>query len=161
MANPRGSVPAGRPAKLHVAEPPTSYSLLPRLVADATVLAALIFEEAEHLQAEALLRGRAVAAPNLVDYEMTSVALKKLRRDRLPAGTVIGALEDFAAFPLERHSVAGIAVLELAQRYKLSAYDAAYLWLSAELGVPLATFDDQLAEAATKHLRSDQAGGAG
>ncbi len=37
-------------------------------------------------------------------------------------------------------------------RYQLSAYDAAYLWLAAELKAPLATFDAKLAAAAQAHL---------
>ena len=40
---------------------------------------------------------------------------------------------------------------ELALRYDLSGYDAAYLWLAAELKAPLATFDKKLA-AAHAHL---------
>ena len=43
------------------------------------------------------------------------------------------------------------AVAALAQRYNLSAYDAAYLWLAAELKAPLATFDTTLGEAAKAH----------
>jgi predicted nucleic acid-binding protein len=39
-------------------------------------------------------------------------------------------------------------------RYKLSGYDAAYLWLAAELKAPLATFDKKLAAAAQAHLSS-------
>ena len=39
-----------------------------------------------------------------------------------------------------------------AARYELSAYDAAYLWLAAELRAPLATFDRRLAEATQAHL---------
>jgi predicted nucleic acid-binding protein len=35
-----------------------------------------------------------------------------------------------------------------AARYELSASDAAYLWLAAELQAPLATFDQKLAAAA-------------
>ena len=142
-----------------MAEPPGAYALRPRVVADATVLAAVIFEEEEHSQAAALLHARAIAAPHLVDYEMTSVALKKLRRGRVPADAIKGALNDFAELPLERHSVAVGPLLELAERYGLSAYDAAYLLLAAELDAPLATFDLKLAEAARKHLAVGEADG--
>jgi hypothetical protein len=36
----------------------------------------------------------------------------------------------------------------LGLKYDLSSYDAAYLWLAAELGAPLATFDQRLGGAA-------------
>jgi predicted nucleic acid-binding protein len=39
--------------------------------------------------------------------------------------------------------------LNLARRYKLSAYDAAYLEIALRLGLPLATLDSDLAKAAT------------
>jgi predicted nucleic acid-binding protein len=39
--------------------------------------------------------------------------------------------------------------LNLARRYKLSAYDAAYLELALRMGLPLATLDAGLAKAAT------------
>jgi predicted nucleic acid-binding protein len=40
--------------------------------------------------------------------------------------------------------------LQLARRYKLSAYDASYLELALRLGVPLATLDENLQKAARK-----------
>lgn len=40
--------------------------------------------------------------------------------------------------------------LHLARRFKLSAYDAAYLELALRKGLPLATLDDALAKAAKK-----------
>ena len=40
--------------------------------------------------------------------------------------------------------------LQLARRYKLSAYDASYLELALRLGVPLATLDEDLQKAAKK-----------
>jgi predicted nucleic acid-binding protein len=145
------------PATLHVAEPSAAYARRPRIVADATVLAAAMFGEEEQAQAAALLQGRALTAPHLVDYEMASVALKKCRRERLPEAVVVAGLGVFAALAIERHGIDPVAVLNLAQRYKLTAYDAAYLWLAERLEAPLATFDAALARAARDHL----AGGAG
>ena len=54
--------------------------------------------------------------------------------------------------PLHRVDIA--AQVALAQRYGLSAYDAAYLWLAAELKAPLATYDQKLGAAARLHLAS-------
>lgn len=46
------------------------------------------------------------------------------------------------------HALTG--TLQLARRYKLSAYDASYLELALRLGMPLATLDDDLQKAAKK-----------
>jgi predicted nucleic acid-binding protein len=54
---------------------------------------------------------------------------------------------------LERHSVEPRAVLALAVRTRLTAYDAAYLWLAQGLNAPLATFDGRLGAIAVEHLR--------
>jgi predicted nucleic acid-binding protein len=152
MATARARPAQRSPATLHVAEPPAAYARRPRIVADATVLAAAVFGEDEQHQAVALLQGRALTAPHLVDYEMTSVALKKLRRERLPEAAVAASLDAYVALAVERHAVDPAAVLALAQRYKLTAYDAAYLWLAERLEAPLATFDAALARAAQDHL---------
>lgn len=144
---------------LHVAEPPASYAYRPRMVVDATVVAAVIFGEAEQQHAVALLQGRALAAPHLLDYEMASVALKKLRRERLAEKAVAAALEAYAALILERYPIGAGPVLSLAQRYSLTAYDAAYLWLAEQIEAPLATFDAQLAKAAAKHFASRDVAG--
>jgi predicted nucleic acid-binding protein len=42
------------------------------------------------------------------------------------------------------------ATLQLARRYKISAYDASYLELALRLGLPLATLDEDLRKAAKK-----------
>jgi predicted nucleic acid-binding protein len=44
-----------------------------------------------------------------------------------------------------------LVVLELAAQYHLSAYEAAYLQLAAELKCPLLTFDKRLGDAAKIH----------
>lgn len=141
---------------LRIAEPRAAYSRRPRLVADANVLAAVVFGENEQPQAAALLQGRALSAPHLVDYEITNVALKKLRREQLSPDAVGAALANYSALDIERHAVAPEAVLALARRYELTAYDAAYLWLAEQIEVPLATFDARLADAARRHLAGPQ-----
>ncbi len=52
---------------------------------------------------------------------------------------------DAATFP---HALSD--TLQLARRYRLSAYDASYLELALRLGLPLATLDEDLQKAAKK-----------
>lgn len=138
---------------LYVAEPPAAYLMRPPLVVDCSVLSAALFEEETRDQALSLLTGKTLHAPYLLDHEIISVALKKGRLG-WPESVITLALSDYAQHDIELHRTAAEAQHQLALRYKLSAYDAAYLWLAAELKVPLATFDEQLGRAAQAHLGS-------
>ncbi len=90
--------------------------------------------------------------PSLLGYELASVAAAKAGRHGVEASAARAALEALAALDLERHEVDPEQVFDLALRYRLTAYDAAYLWLAAELGAPIATFDARLGAAARRHL---------
>ncbi len=61
--------------------------------------------------------------------------------------TLLGQLD--IATDVETMSHALSDTLNLARRYRLSAYDAAYLELALRIGLPLATLDADLANAAT------------
>jgi predicted nucleic acid-binding protein len=139
-------------AELFVAEPPAVYLARPALVVDASLLAACIFGEEERDAAEVRLRGCTLHAPGLLDYELTNVAVTKLRRNELTLDTAMRALAEFSMMALERHEPIPEEVASIASRYRLSAYDAAYLWLAGALKAPLATFDRQLANAASDYL---------
>lgn len=137
-----------------IAEPPPAYLSRPPLVVDCSVLSALLFEEPTRDEALRSLSGKTLHAPSLLDHEIVSVALKK-RKSGWPAESIDLALADYAVHSIELHrTVDLVAQYSLAIRYKLSAYDAAYLWLAAELRAPLVTFDENLAAAARTHLAS-------
>ena len=140
--------------RLKVAEPRAAYSWRPPLVADASVLAAALFKEQGRDEARALLHGRSLHAPHLLDFEIANVSLKKLRHEGLSADAIAEALRAFRRFPIERHAVDLERMTVLAQRYGLTAYDAAYLCVADELAAPLATLDDKLGEAARVYLGS-------
>ncbi len=140
------------PTGLFVAEPPSHYLVRPPLVLDCSTLAGLIFEEDWQAQALQRIEGFSLKAPNLLQVEIASVALKKHRRGG--ADIALRGLTMYASMDIELFEVDAIDVFELAKRYQLSAYDAAYLWLAAELTCPLATFDEKLATAAKAHLGS-------
>lgn len=69
--------------------------------------------------------------------------------------TFIGMLEQMGisvdpASPAHTLATMLGATLQLARRYKMSAYDAAYLELALRTGLPLATLDEHLLKAARK-----------
>ncbi len=142
-----------RAPALVVAEPPAVYLARAPMVVDCSVLSAVLFEEVMRDDAMRRLAGRALHAPTLIDHEMASVALKK-KRLGWPAESIAAALADYSTHALQLHRIDVSAQLALAERYTLSAYDAAYLALAAALKAPLATFDRKLGAAATRHLGS-------
>lgn len=139
-------------ARLYVAEPASHFERRPRLVVDASLLAAAVFAEDDAPLAEAMLQGRALCAPTLVGIELANVAMNKVRRGLIAPGDAAGLLELVDALGIERFEVDPRAAFALAVRYRLSAYDAAYPWLAAHLDAPLATFDTRLGEASRLHL---------
>ena len=61
--------------------------------------------------------------------------------------TLLGQLDISTDMETMSHALGD--TLNLARRYRLSAYDAAYLELALRMGLPLATLDADLAKAAT------------
>ena len=136
--------------ELFVAEPVKTYSTLPPIVVDCSLLAAILFNEPSLGEALKLLSGKSLHAPNLIDHEIISVAVRK--SEAKAGGLVSKGLDGFRKLRLARHSIDYRAQFELALSQKLSAYDAAYLQLAVTLNAPLATYDRVLASAARKVL---------
>ena len=120
------------------------------------MLVAAVFKEQGRDEARALLHGRSLHAPYLLDYEIANVSLKKLTRDRIGREAVAAALRAYGQLAIERHGVDAESMLSIAERYQITAYDAAYLCIAERLGAPLATLDSELAEAARAHLTSER-----
>lgn len=135
---------------LHLAEPPPLYLQRPPLVVDCSALAGVLFQEPWKDQALQQLAGRQLLAPALLPFELCNVAVKKTRQGAAEAAAE--GLARWAELDIELAEVKLDDLHHLAQRYRLTAYDAAYLWLAAERRCPLATFDERLAGAASEHL---------
>lgn len=96
------------------------------------------------LRAE-LARG-ALNAPDLIDFEVVSVARGLVLGGKLGEARALELLDDFAALPLRRwRSGPALRARCLSLRDRVSAYDAAYVVLAEALECPLVTRDARLA----------------
>jgi len=139
--------------RVRLAEPASALRGRHPVVVDCAVLAAVLFDEPERDAALRALAGAALHAPWLIDFEIASVAAHKARAG---LGEVAAqGLSDYRVLALQRLPVDPFAQVGLSISYRVSTYEAAYLWLAAELKAPLATFDAKLARAARRHLGSD------
>ncbi|MGA8273839.1 MAG: type II toxin-antitoxin system VapC family toxin [Candidatus Sulfotelmatobacter sp.] len=84
--------------------------------------------------------------------EVANVLEMNVRRRRYAANFRDGALSDLSFFPIqldpETNRRAWGATASLAERHRLTLYDAAYLELALRRGLPLATLDRELRAAA-------------
>jgi predicted nucleic acid-binding protein len=101
---------------------------------------------------EHLLVGHQAQVPPLWLYEVVAVLAKAQRTGSITAEKAHGFLEDIRSLDIacDEESFGHIFgdVYRLAIDYRLTGYDAAYLELAIRKDLPLATLDDELAEAA-------------
>ncbi len=121
---------------------------MPGKVVDASVVAAVAFQESNVSEAKVLLKGADLYAPRLLAYELTSIARTKIARYPDQRENIVQLLESALASNVRWVEVNQITVLYLAVSSGLSTYDASYLYVANTLGMPLVTFDKRLAAAA-------------
>lgn len=116
------------------------------VVIDASALAAVLFDEPEAEPVRASVRGRLIA-PGLIRYELASVCLSKLLRYSERTGDIEARHALIDALDLTLFEPDWAELPQLARRWALSVYDAAYLQLALTRGASLVTLDARLAAA--------------
>jgi predicted nucleic acid-binding protein len=127
-------------------------------VLDCSVAVAWCIDDEASLATDALLervRDEGAIVPQLWPLELGNVLLGAVRRGRLTTLDVTRRLELLAELPIEidgeTASRALREVLGLGRSEELTTYDASYLELAMRRGVPLATKDDALRNAARRN----------
>jgi predicted nucleic acid-binding protein len=118
------------------------------LVVDASVLAvALADDSRDGDKARARLRGEQLAAPELIDLEVTSVLRGRLAGGHLDVRRAELALADLIDVPVQRAPHRPLLTRCWELRPNLTVYDAAYVALAEALETDLLTADSRLAKA--------------
>lgn len=95
--------------------------------------------------------GESVVVPAHWSVEVTN-GLLAVRRSRVPRQKIEQFMQDIADLPVQIETAlspdAWPKLVMLAEKYRLTTYDAAYLELAQRTGLPLATLDIDLRKAA-------------
>lgn len=126
-----------------------------RFVLDASVTMSWCFEDRQtgfgEMVLAAIERGAAPIAPSIWMYEVINVlatARKKKLMDQATAATFWNKVNKLVMVAESAEKGIPHEILDLCEKYRLTAYDAAYLELALREGLPLATLDKDLKKAA-------------
>ena len=125
------------------------------LVIDSSITLAWFFADERSPAADAVLEQVAesgAVAPSLWRLEVANALQMAVRRKRINTAFRNASLADLRAIEVEidpeTDRQAWAATLKLAERRRLTLYDAAYLELAQRLALPLASLDRELRAAA-------------
>jgi len=125
------------------------------LVLDSSVTIAWIYLEQTNANIDHVLHlvsSKGAWVPSLWRLEVANILEMGVRRGRHPPAFRDATLADLALLPInidpETDAQAWGANVHLAERHRLTLYDAAYLELAKRRGLPLATLDTELRTAA-------------
>jgi len=102
---------------------------------------------ADGARARERLRGEELAAPHLVDVEVTSVLRRSVLNGTITVQRASQALQDLADLAVERvvHTTLLPRIWELRSNY--TSYDACYVAVAELFHAPLLTYDARMASA--------------
>ena len=109
--------------------------------------------DASVARSEAILVEDAAAlyAPDVIDLEVANMLRKAVIRGAMDAGAANEEIAAWAVNDVQRFPHAPRLPAVWAMRHNITPYDAAYVALAIDLGVPLVTADRRLAAAAENY----------
>ena len=132
--------------------------MTPALIWDCSVAVAMAFEDERDEYSRRVFQAVRVGGaqvPALWPMEVVNILRVSERRGRIDPLDSLEFLTRLAGLPIQvegsASAVGGMATLyKTAEKYSLTAYDAAYLRLAQKSGLPLAAKDDDLNSAALR-----------
>lgn len=114
----------------------------------------MTFREPGHEPLARRLKGAALFAPVILQFEMANVAWKKIHRAPTDGVAILtqlrSALDTVGGIQWMDVNVTDVVLV--ARATGLTPYDASYLWLAGSLGADLLTLDKRLAAASAEAI---------
>jgi len=122
-------------------------------VVDSSVAAGWVLPDEANEAVTALgrrLEDAPASVPDLFWHEMRNLLILACRRERIDPDLLLQAIRKIERLPLQTTTSGdAVAVVQLALKHRLTAYDAAYLVLALSERRALATLDQELRAAAS------------
>jgi predicted nucleic acid-binding protein len=121
-------------------------------VLDASIAITWAMRDEDHPMADrAFLRIQSDSAtvPGIFWYEIWNILVVNELRNRITREDSTQFFHDLEQFSINVDHPHGVRLMDLSRKYKISVYDAAYLWAAENNRLPLATLDKNLAAAAS------------
>ncbi len=119
-----------------------------KIIVDASVILAVVLEEPARPRMIEIARGRQLAAPEVLPFEVGNALSALARRNKLTPAETDEAWVAFSAIPVELCRVDLREALKIAADQSIYAYDAYYIECALRLRVSLLTLDRSLARTA-------------
>ena len=127
------------------------------IVVDNSVVIGWLLKEENAKKSADILRlalGNEFIVPSVWSYEIINVLWVAQKRGHLSVAETPQALKELNKLPIKIHDLAleviSTQVLDISREFRLTIYDASYVFLAKSLKIPIASFDQDILRACQK-----------
>ncbi|MBF0238080.1 MAG: type II toxin-antitoxin system VapC family toxin [SAR324 cluster bacterium] len=114
------------------------------IVSDTNLFLAVVLDEPEKERIIELTMGHRLISPEILPFEIGNALTAMMKRNRLSSNEVISAWEVVKTIPVNLKKVNIRSALEIANQFKIYAYDAYFIECAISMRCPLLTLDQRM-----------------